>query len=209
MAIYRKNLIPCLQAGGLDFGIVPHKVIDHLAGHRFAAACQNQKDHKAQRKIHQCAGGNHEKALPGAGLMEPPAVHPGRQQRCGAVISGRFRLAAGRGFLLRLLGLLPFHGVIAAQREQPDAVPGAVFLPAPKRRAESDGELLHPDAAPPRREKMAQFMDENDRTKHQNGHNCGEQSCHKHLENQLGLRWNTRESQICALTYSRAMRSHA
>ena len=177
MAVHRQHLVPRLQTAGGAAGVFADKIIDHAACDGPAEAQQHNEHEIPQHEIHRRAGKDHKKALPRPGFVEIFAAdHRGQRRRASGARTRRWL----RAFLL--IAVFPRHGIVAAQRQQANAVPCPVFDARPDSRAKADGKLLHMDAAPARRQEMPQLVHQHDRAKHQNCRNHREKGCeHRHL----------------------------
>ena len=155
-AVHRNDLVPRLQAGLAAEGTVLHG-IDHLAGQRGALGReQDQQHHEPQHKVHDRTGHHHQHPLPDRGLVQGDAGAFFRRHRGGC----RFLPPVTGGFGLLALGaFLPFQRHIAAHRQGPQGVLGALADGFPEGRAHADGKLVDPDAAELCHRKVAELMD--------------------------------------------------
>ena len=150
------DLVPGLQAGLTAEGIVLHG-IDDLTGDGFTAQRdEEQQHHKAQHKVHHRACCHHQHPLPDGGLVQrlarPLCQHLRWDGRSGILLVPALGLRALGAFL-------PFQRHIAAHRQGPQGVLGALADGFPEGRAHADGKLVDPDAAELCHRKVAELMD--------------------------------------------------
>ena len=134
--------IPHLQ-GVFPFQRAPLQETGDLRGAEpGGCGIQDDQDHKSGEEIHKSAGCQNDDPLPG---------------RLGRKGTGIIAFA-----------VLPFHGAVAADGQQPDGVFGLPLAPVQKPGAHEDGEFVDLDVEQLGRQKMPELMDKDQKAEDEN-----------------------------------------